>query len=125
MKKLLTAAAGEGDMVDEAESETTKILLLDLALSLMPALDTANAEFLYKSAIPFVADASGGVQKRAYKLLQLMSQVRQLWHCVRARVQSHVPDEACCVQRVACVRGLHFQDVTALCAKRACVEGRR
>ena len=75
MKKLLTAAAGEDEMTDEAESETSKILLLDLALSLMPALDTANAEFLYKSAIPFVADASGGVQKRSYKLLQLMSQV--------------------------------------------------
>ena len=73
MKKLLTAATGD-DMADEIEAETTKILLLDLALSLMPALDTANAEFLYKSAIPFVADASGGVQKRAYKLLQLMSQ---------------------------------------------------
>jgi len=73
MKKLLTAATGD-NMADEIEAETTKILLLDLALSLMPALDTANAEFLYKSAIPFVADASGGVQKRAYKLLQLMSQ---------------------------------------------------
>jgi len=74
MKKLLTAAAGGDEMTDETESETTKILLLDLALSLMPALDTSNAEFLYKSAIPFVADPSGGVQKRAYKLLQLMSQ---------------------------------------------------
>ena len=76
MKKLLTAAAGGGDdaMVDDDEAETTKILLLDLALALMPALDTSNAEFLYKAAIPFVGDAAGGVQKRAYKLLQLMSQ---------------------------------------------------
>jgi hypothetical protein len=40
------------------------VLLLDLALSLMPALDTSNAEFLYKSSIPFVSDASGGVQVR-------------------------------------------------------------
>ena len=61
-------------MVDDDEAETTKILLLDLALALMPALDTSNAEFLYKAAIPFVGDAAGGVQKRAYKLLQLMSQ---------------------------------------------------
>ena len=84
MKKLLTAAAADGEMTDHTETETSKILLLDLALSLMPALDTSNAEFLYKSAIPFVADASGGVQKRAYKLLQLMS------HAHTAMMQSRL-----------------------------------
>jgi ribosomal RNA-processing protein 12 len=84
MKKLLTAAAADGEMTDDTETETSKILLLDLALSLMPALDTSNAEFLYKSAIPFVADASGGVQKRAYKLLQLMS------HAHTAMMQSRL-----------------------------------
>uniref|UniRef100_A0A7S4P203 Ribosomal RNA-processing protein 12-like conserved domain-containing protein n=1 Tax=Guillardia theta TaxID=55529 RepID=A0A7S4P203_GUITH len=75
MKKLLTAAAAGGDpMTDEPELEANKVLLLELSLALMPALDEASSEFLFKSSTPFLSDPSGSVQKRAYKLLQLMGE---------------------------------------------------
>lgn len=74
MKKLLSASAGEGDsaMDTDEEREEKKVLLVDLAMSLMPGLDKPSAEFLYKAAIPLLRDGAVGVQKRSYKLIQSM-----------------------------------------------------
>ena len=74
MKKLLSASAGEGDsaMDTDEEKEEKKILLVDLAMALMPGIDDASADFLYKAAIPLLRDSAVGVQKRSYKLIQSM-----------------------------------------------------
>ncbi len=79
MGKLLTAAAegaaaaaaGDDAMGDvDSEAEGKRAVLLDLALALAPSLDAAAAAFLLKAAQPFLADPAGGVQKRAYKVIQ-------------------------------------------------------
>jgi ribosomal RNA-processing protein 12 len=71
--------------------EGRKTLMMELALALMPALDDASAEFLFKVTVPFLVDESGAVQKRAYKTLQALGvQHTALMQARLPEVQEHL-----------------------------------
>ncbi|CAN6471177.1 unnamed protein product [Victoria cruziana] len=60
---------------DSAGNDSADIIrarLLDLGVSLLPALDAESIDLLYSAIKPALQDKSGLVQKKAYKVLSLM-----------------------------------------------------